>query len=121
EPLAVPEVLREAAGHDVVVFDCLTLWLANLLLNGREPEAVLRRVEELADVLRHRPVHAIGVHHRGGLRVGPETPLGGGFRDLAGLAHQRRAALADEVYCGAMGLMLRIKPGPVAPAGEPEA
>lgn len=118
EPLAVPEVLREAAGHDVVVFDCLTLWLTNLLLDGREPEAVLRRVEELADVLRRGPTHAILVTNEVGLGLVPETPLGRTFRDVAGLAHQRLAALADEVYFGALGLMLRLKPGPVVSAAE---
>jgi adenosylcobinamide kinase/adenosylcobinamide-phosphate guanylyltransferase len=118
EPLAVPEVLRRAADDDVVVLDCLTLWLANLLLEGCEPEAVLRRVDDLADVLRHRPAHAVLVTSEVGLGLVPETPLGRTFRDVAGLAHQRLAALADEVYFGALGLMLRLKPGPVVPAAE---
>lgn len=118
EPLAVPEILRQAAGHDVVVIDCLTLWLANLLCDGRGSDAVLRHVEELADVLGRGPMHAIVVTSEVGLGLVPETPLGRTFRDVAGLAHQRLAALADEVYFGAMGLMLRLKPGPVVAAGE---
>jgi adenosylcobinamide kinase/adenosylcobinamide-phosphate guanylyltransferase len=118
EPLAVPEVLREAVGHDVVVIDCLTLWLANLLYDGRGPDAVLRHVEELADVLSGRRMHAIVVSNEVGLGLVPETPLGRTFRDVAGLAHQRLAALADEVYFGALGLMLRLKPGPVLAAAE---
>ena len=121
EPLAVPEVLRAAAGHDVVVLDCLTLWLANLLLGGLEPDAVLRRVGELAEVLRGGPRHAVIVTNEVGLGLVPETPLGRTFRDVAGLAHQRLAAVADEVYFGALGVMLRLKPGPVVPAGELEA
>ncbi len=36
EPLAVAEVFRRAQGYDVVVLDCLTLWLANLLLGGKD-------------------------------------------------------------------------------------
>ena len=40
----------------------------------------------------------------------PESALGRSFRDLAGTAHQRLAALADEVYFAALGIMLRIKP-----------
>jgi adenosylcobinamide kinase/adenosylcobinamide-phosphate guanylyltransferase len=118
EPLAVPEVLRQTTGDDVVVLDCLTLWLANLLLEGREPEAVLRRVEDLADVLRQRPAHAIIVTNEVGLGLVPETPLGRAFRDVAGRAHQHLAAAADEVYFGALGVMLRLKPGPVVAAVE---
>ena len=45
----------------------------------------------------------------------PEAPLGRTFRDVAGLAHQRLASVADEVYFGVMGVMLRLKPGPVVP------
>jgi adenosylcobinamide kinase/adenosylcobinamide-phosphate guanylyltransferase len=118
EPLTVPELLRQTTGDDVVVLDCLTLWLSNLLLEGREPEAVLRRVADLADVLRQRPAHAIIVTNEVGLGLVPETPLGRTFRDVAGLAHQRLAAAADEVYFGALGVMLRLKPGPVVAAAE---
>jgi adenosylcobinamide kinase/adenosylcobinamide-phosphate guanylyltransferase len=118
EPLALVEVLRQPADEDVVVIDCLTLWLANLLLAGRDPEAVLRCVEELAEVLRQRPSHAIIVTNEVGLGLVPETPLGRTFRDVAGFAHQRLAAAADQVYFGALGIMLRLKPGPVVPATE---
>jgi adenosylcobinamide kinase/adenosylcobinamide-phosphate guanylyltransferase len=118
EPLAVPEVLRQSKDDDVVVIDCLTLWLTNLLLDGREPEAVLRRVADLADVLRQRPAHAVVVTCEVGLGLVPETALGRTFRDVAGLAHQSLADAADEVYFGALGLMLRLKPGPVVPATE---
>ena len=43
----------------------------------------------------------------------PETPLGRVFRDLTGLAHQRVAAVADELYLAAMGVVLRLRPAPV--------
>jgi adenosylcobinamide kinase / adenosylcobinamide-phosphate guanylyltransferase len=115
EPLAVSDVFRRATDYDVVVLDCLTLWLANLLLGGSGPEAVLRHVEELAGVLDHRLTHAVIVTSEVGLGLVPETPLGRTFRDMAGLAHQRLASLADEVYFGVLGVMLRLKPAPVVP------
>jgi adenosylcobinamide kinase/adenosylcobinamide-phosphate guanylyltransferase len=116
EPLAVSEVFRHATEYDVVILDCLTLWLANLLLGGSDPEAVLRHVEELAGVLDFRLTHAVIVTSEVGLGLVPETLLGRTFRDMAGLAHQRLASLADEVYFGVMGVMLRLKPAPVIPA-----
>ena len=116
EPLAVAEVFRRVARHDVVVLDCLTLWLANLLLAGNDADAVARRVEELAGVLDGRLAHAVIVTSEVGLGLVPETPLGRTFRDVAGLAHQRLAGLADEVYFGVLGVMLRLKPGPIVPA-----
>jgi adenosylcobinamide kinase/adenosylcobinamide-phosphate guanylyltransferase len=118
EPLAVPELLRHDPDHDVVVIDCLTLWLANLLVGGQDAAAVGQRVEELVDVLRQGRAHAVVVTSEVGLGLVPETPLGRTFRDVAGLAHQHLATQADEVYFGALGIMLRLKPGPVVPATE---
>lgn len=118
EPLAVPEALAAARDFDVALLDCLTLWLANLLHEAADPEAAWRRVEVLAAALRARPCHAVVVTNEVGLGLVPETPLGRAFRDLAGRAHQRLGALADEVYFGALGTMLRLKPGPVTPAVE---
>lgn len=115
EPLAVPEALRRVEGVDVVVLDCITLWLSNLLLEGREPAAVLRRIDDLAESLLVRSVHAVVVTNEVGLGLVPETALGRLFRDVAGLAHQRLVGLADEVYFSVLGMMLRLKPGPVAP------
>lgn len=112
EPLAVVEAIRRHANFDVVLFDCLTLWLSNLLLEGKEPEAVLRHVEDLADVLARRSLHAVVVSSEVGLGIVPETPLGRTFRDVAGLAHQRMSAIADEVYFAVLGTLLHIKPSP---------
>jgi adenosylcobinamide kinase/adenosylcobinamide-phosphate guanylyltransferase len=115
EPLAIVELLCGLRDCDVVVLDCLTLWLANLLLRGDDPDAVLRQVEALAGVLDRRQVHAVIVTSEVGLGLVPETPLGRTFRDLTGLAHQRLAGLGDEVYFGVLGVMLRLKPAPVVP------
>jgi adenosylcobinamide kinase/adenosylcobinamide-phosphate guanylyltransferase len=119
EPLALPEALCRAEGWDVVLLDCLTLWLANLLLEGKGQGAVLGHVEELAAALRGVPAHVVVVTSEVGLGLVPETPLGRTFRDVAGLAHQRLARAADEVYFAVLGVVLRLKPGPVAPALEP--
>lgn len=115
EPLAVAEIVRRIEELDVVVLDCLTLWLSNLLLRGEDEKSVLRQVEELVEVLARRMVHTVIVTSEVGLGLVPETPLGRLFRDVAGLAHQRLAGLADEVYFGVLGVMLRLKPAPIAP------
>jgi len=52
-----------------------------------------------------------------GMGLVPETPLGRLFRDLAGGAHQRLAAIADEVYLAATGVVLRLRPAPVEVMG----
>lgn len=112
EPLAVAEAIGQHTDYDVVVLDCLTLWLSNLLLEGHTREAILQRVEELAAALARRSLHALVVSSEVGLGLVPETPLGRTFRDVAGLAHQRISAVADEVYFAVLGTILRIKPSP---------
>jgi adenosyl cobinamide kinase/adenosyl cobinamide phosphate guanylyltransferase/molybdopterin-guanine dinucleotide biosynthesis protein A len=112
EPLSVAQVIQLHADYDVVLLDCLTLWLSNLLLEGIEPPIVLQRVEDLTAVLARRSLHAVVVSNEVGLGIVPETPLGRTFRDVAGSAHQRISAAADEVYFAVLGTILRIKPSP---------
>jgi adenosylcobinamide kinase/adenosylcobinamide-phosphate guanylyltransferase len=116
-PLALPEALAELAA-EVVVVDCLTLWLSNLLLAGLEAPAIEERLAALEAALLRRQFHALVVTNEVGMGLVPETPLGRAFRDLTGKAHQRLARTADELYLAAMGIILRIHPGPVERAQE---
>jgi adenosylcobinamide kinase/adenosylcobinamide-phosphate guanylyltransferase len=117
-PVELPAALAELDA-DVVVVDCLTLWLSNLLVAGLDPAVVEERVEALAAVLGRRRFHAVVVTNEVGMGLVPETPLGRTFRDVTGRAHQRLARSADEIYLAAMGLVLRLHPGPVERAQEP--
>ncbi|HWY87813.1 MAG TPA: bifunctional adenosylcobinamide kinase/adenosylcobinamide-phosphate guanylyltransferase [Gemmataceae bacterium] len=112
EPLALPEALREIHGRDVVVIDCLTLWLANMLLGGTTSTAIHERVRDLGAALQRRTFHAVVVTNEVGMGIVPESSLGRLFRDVAGLAHQHLSQMADEVYFAVLGTMLRLKPHP---------
>ena len=82
---------------------------------GATADEVLRRVEELARRDRAPArVPIVLVTNEVGMGLVPETPLGRVFRDVAGLAHQRLARDADEIHVAVLGLMLRLRPGPVA-------
>lgn len=123
EPLELPSVLAQAHGDDaeVVVVDCLTLWLANLLAQDQPAIAapsgvaneVAAQVDRLLAAVAPRRQHVILVSNEVGLGLVPETPLGRSFRDIAGRAHQAIAAQADEVYLAVMGLVIRLLPDPV--------
>jgi adenosylcobinamide kinase/adenosylcobinamide-phosphate guanylyltransferase len=110
EPLELARALREVKEHDVVLIDCLTLWLANRLLAAPEPGVVLTHVDELLAALSKQHAHVIVVTNEVGLGIVPESELGRQFRDLAGMAHQRLSRQADEVYFAVLGTMLRLKP-----------
>jgi adenosylcobinamide kinase/adenosylcobinamide-phosphate guanylyltransferase len=113
EPVEVARVLDGAAGFDVAVVDCLTLWLSNLLLDGASSAEIERRVEALAAALARAPCHVVLVTNEVGMGLHPDTPLGRLFRDLAGRAHQRLARAAGEVHLAVLGLVVRLKPGPI--------
>jgi adenosylcobinamide kinase/adenosylcobinamide-phosphate guanylyltransferase len=103
---------------DVVVVDCLTLWLSNLLLDDVPSSTIGRRVDALATALADAPFASIVVTNEVGMGLVPETPLGRAFRDIAGHAHQRLARAADELYFAAMGVVLKLKPGAVTLADD---
>jgi adenosylcobinamide kinase/adenosylcobinamide-phosphate guanylyltransferase len=112
-PRELARVLESIEDADVVVVDCLTLWLSNLLLDGLDQQAIEARVRELCAVISARARHTILVSNEVGLGIVPENALARAFRDVAGLAHQRLGNIADEVYVGLFGQLLRLKPGPV--------
>src|SRR4029079_12430192 len=111
---ALPEGLAGARARDCIMFDCLTVWISNLLVGGAPAEVVQDRVAALQAALARRRSHVVIVSNEVGMGLVPETPLGRLFRDLTGQAHQRLAAAADELYLAAMGVVLRIRPGPVS-------
>lgn len=114
EPVHVPEVVAGASSHDVAVVDCITLWLSNLLVDGIAPEEIERRVDDLAAALAGARCSVVLVTNEVGMGVHPETALGRTFRDLAGRAHQRLARAADEIHLAVLGVIVRLKPGPIA-------
>jgi adenosylcobinamide kinase/adenosylcobinamide-phosphate guanylyltransferase len=111
EPLDLARALRRSSEADVVVVDCLTLWLANRLHRDGALDAVLARLDEALAVPR-APV-AVFVTNEVGMGIVPESPLAREFRDLTGRAHQRLAAAADEIHVAILGTVLRVRPGPV--------
>jgi adenosylcobinamide kinase/adenosylcobinamide-phosphate guanylyltransferase len=113
EPLRVPELLGRLKGVDVVVLDCLTLWLSNLLCRGDGVTDIHEQVNALAELLEQRAFQAVIVTNEVGMGIVPDNALGRSFRDLTGAAHQRLGRVADEIYFGALGTMLRIRPAMV--------
>ncbi|AUX39134.1 adenosylcobinamide kinase [Sorangium cellulosum] len=118
EPVALPERIAALSGVDVVVVDCLTLWLSNLLLRDEAEAHIHEHIEALAAAVESARPHVVLVSNEVGMGVVPESPLGRVFRDLAGRAHQRLGRSASELYMAMMGVILRLRPGPVAVVGE---
>ncbi len=103
-----PSVFLEQYSHPnaIILLDCITLWLSNLLLRGDDVEGA---VEEFINTLMDNQAKLIFVSNEVGLGIVPDNKLGRHFRDIQGLTNQKLAATADEVYFIAAGLPLKMK------------
>ncbi len=112
-PLNPAAALAEAPPADVVVLDCLTLLVSNLLLQDENPEAaqqaVDNEVEALLRVFEAGSGSLIIVSNEVGMGVVPPYELGRLYRDLLGWANQRLAQSASEVYWMLAGLPIEVK------------
>jgi adenosylcobinamide kinase/adenosylcobinamide-phosphate guanylyltransferase len=96
-----------AGAQGLLLLDCLTLWLTNVVLAERDAQAETERLVE-ALVARRGPV--IAVSNEVGEGIVPATPLGRSFRDLQGMLNQRTARVADTVVKMVAGCPLVVKP-----------
>nr|CAD6413405.1 bifunctional adenosylcobinamide kinase/adenosylcobinamide-phosphate guanylyltransferase [Rhizobium sp. Q54] len=101
------ECLRQIdSDRHVVLVDCLTLWLTNLMMANAD---ISPAVEGLAEHLRSHSGRLLLVSNEVGLGIVPDNRMAREFRDHAGRLHQQIAAVADEVYFVAAGLPLKMK------------
>ena len=113
-PLDLPDAVATLRDTDVAVIDCLTLWLSNLLVNGRGESEIDAEVTHLIRALAEAPFDVVLVTNEVGMGVVPESALGRLFRDVTGRVHQRIAAKATDIFFAAMGCIVRLRPSPIA-------
>jgi adenosylcobinamide kinase/adenosylcobinamide-phosphate guanylyltransferase len=110
EPLAIAELLIKLSGrYGVVLLDCLTLWLSNIMARSDEDSIVMARGDELVSSIRDFSGSCIIVSNEVGLGIVPDNALARRFRDLAGFMNQRVAQAADEAYLLTSGIPMKIK------------
>lgn len=117
EHLELAGTLRKLEGFDVLLVDCLTLWISNLLYEARDQESGLSeedmvgKANELLNACSGLAGTVIFVTNEVGSGIVPENSLSRLYRDLVGRCNQVIAAGADEVYMVACGLPLDLKRG----------
>lgn len=112
EPLRLVPVLEaEASGENLILIDCLTLWLSNVMFADLNVEY---EIERLVGCLPDLAGPVVFVSNEVGLGIVPDNALARQFRDHAGRLNQAVAAAADAVVFLAAGLPLQLKPQPIA-------
>jgi adenosylcobinamide kinase/adenosylcobinamide-phosphate guanylyltransferase len=112
EPLDITNVLKKLRSRcDVVVIDCMTLWLSNLLHQGYDDETIAIKTKELLDTIKGNDYLVIAVSNEVGMGIVPDNRLARDFRDFAGRLNQEMAGAADEVYFLISSIPQKIKFG----------
>jgi len=114
EPLLVANKIEGIKGrYDVILFDCLTLWVSNIMHqapNSELPTSNLHQaVAALISACKTSGSTVIVVSNEVGLGIVPDNSLARQFRDMAGTANQLFAEAADEAYFVVSGIPMRLK------------
>ena len=107
QPISVRSAIRNAARPDrIVLVDCLTLWISNLMAEGRDIQI---EVQGLVGTLQIAAGPVIIISNEVGLGIVPDNPLARGFRDNLGRANQAVAAASDCTVLMTAGIPLVLK------------
>lgn len=115
QTLEVPVTLADTIGTrsasaEVMLVDCLTLWLSNLLMETDDEARLRRHIDVLARAVEAAPNAVILVSNEVGAGIVPENRLARRYRDLAGWTNQAMAAVCDRVIWTVAGIPVTIKP-----------
>lgn len=107
--------LTEAKECGVILVDCLTLWINNLMYDAElqskelDEEEIVKRCRDILRVCDAISGTIIFVTNEIGMGIVPDNPLSRRYRDLAGRCNQVLAERADAVVFMVSGLPLSIK------------
>lgn len=102
----VPLIKKIQGRYNVVLLDCLTLWLSNLMHSNKD---VKSEIEYFCSSLLTIHCSLFTVSNEVGMGIVPDNELARRFRDFAGLLNQKIAEIADEVYLVTAGIPVKIK------------
>lgn len=110
EPIQIVDKIKEnGASEKVILIDCLTLWLYNLLMRWDNDSRILEETERLIDSLKKSPASSILVSNEVGMGIVPADSISRRYRDLLGAMNQKIAARLDTVIFMVSGIPLFLK------------
>ena len=108
EPLKIAALIEEIKDrHSVILLDCLTLWLSNVMHAKVKIENEIEQF--ISSLMTQRSSRVYIVSNEVGMGIVPLNEMARKFRDMAGTLNQKVAAVADEVYMVVAGIPMKIK------------
>lgn len=112
EPIGVLRAIKKLpAQKTVILLDCLTLLISNLMFKGLKDNEIYKEIKSIAQTLKRKAVLSIVVTNEVGSGIVPDNELARRFRDLQGRANQILSEAADCVYFLVSGIPIKIKGG----------
>lgn len=108
EPIRIDNIIKGIENrYSVIVIDCMTLWLSNLMHNGLNIEDEIKHL--ISSLVAHNLSLLYVVSNEVGMDIVPDNELGRRFRDMAGILNQMIAEISNEVYFVMAGIPMKIK------------
>ncbi|MBN2898044.1 MAG: bifunctional adenosylcobinamide kinase/adenosylcobinamide-phosphate guanylyltransferase [Clostridia bacterium] len=117
-----PEIQTISTSCDVVILDCITVMLTNLMFKNEMDwetlsrsrideieQYILEEVTQLIENMREHHLNAVIVTNEVGAGIVPENRLSRVFRDMAGRVNQLISKQSDDVYYVVSGIPIKIK------------
>jgi len=110
EPTEIAAAIHQHENDvEVILLDCITLWLSNLLMRQKSDHEVMNEVSRLIDTVKKGPLSFIFVSNEVGMGIVPIESLGRRFRDLSGMANQKMAEAVQTVIFMVSGIPVFLK------------
>ena len=110
EPLDIPGLIeRRSCPSSLILLDCLTLWVSNLLMEDKDEAWIHAQLDRLEQGLQAASGPVLVVSNEVGQGIVPDNPMARRFRDLVGWVNQRVAAKANRVVWMVAGLPMWVK------------
>jgi adenosylcobinamide kinase/adenosylcobinamide-phosphate guanylyltransferase len=109
-PVKLPKAITEySSSADVIIIDCLTLWVSNLLMNSDDSRKIEIQISLLTGAIEESRCPIVLVSNEVGQGIVPDNKLARQFRDLVGQTNQAVASCVDQVILTVAGIPLTIK------------
>ena len=109
-PLNLPQaILQNALSGSVVLVDCLTLWINNLMMENEDIQYADDKIAEFISAVQTAEGPVVLVSNEVGTGIVPENKLARAYRDLVGSVNQAVARAVDRVEIVVAGIAVTIK------------
>jgi len=107
-PIHLADGVASAGHKDVLIVDCVTVWLSNKMVKGESVESIEKSARAVAIGLSARTGPTIVVSNEVGLGIVPDNQMGRQFRDLQGRVNRMLAKELDQAYFVVAGSLLAL-------------